>query len=171
MSALDVVVIGAGQAGLSTAHHVVEAGLRPHEDVVVLDVNPGPGDPWCHRWPSLTFGTAHGIHVLPGLSLGTPETLEPISSVVTRYYGEYEARFSPPVIGPARVSAVAPESNADGAALLVRADGGTSRTLRRRRRPPPRNCVASRDFAREAIRIQPMVEKRSACSVGPVTRI
>ena len=85
MSALDVVVIGAGQAGLSAAYHLVKAGLRPHEDFVVLDANPGPGGAWRHRWPSLTFGTAHGIHDLPGLPLGTPDPAEPASSVVTRY--------------------------------------------------------------------------------------
>jgi len=128
MSALDVVVIGAGQAGLSAAYHLVKAGLRPHEDFVVLDANPGPGGAWRHRWPSLTFGTAHGIHDLPGLPLGTPDPAEPASSVVTRYYGEYEARFSLPVIRPARVFSVVSESDADDAALLVHTDAGTFST-------------------------------------------
>lgn len=51
MNALQVVVIGAGQAGLSAAYHLVKAGLRPHEDFVVLDANEGPGGAWRHRCP------------------------------------------------------------------------------------------------------------------------
>lgn len=77
--------------------------------------------------PSLTFGTAHGIHDLPGLPLGTPDPTEPSSSVVARYYGDYEARFSLPVIRPARVRSVESESSDDDAALLVHTDTGTLR--------------------------------------------
>ncbi|CAM5439598.1 NAD(P)/FAD-dependent oxidoreductase [Streptomyces californicus] len=40
---LDVVVIGAGQAGLSAAHHLRRAGLEPDRDFVVLDHAPRPG--------------------------------------------------------------------------------------------------------------------------------
>lgn len=87
---LDVVVIGAGQAGLSAAHHLRRRGLEPGTDFVVLDANDGPGGAWRHRWPSLTLGAAHGIHDLPGLPLGTPDPTEPSSSVVARYYGAYE---------------------------------------------------------------------------------
>lgn len=40
---MDVVVIGAGQAGLSGAYHLHKAGLEPGRDFVVLDHAPRPG--------------------------------------------------------------------------------------------------------------------------------
>ncbi|WP_245581179.1 FAD-dependent oxidoreductase [Propionicicella superfundia] len=78
---IDVVVIGAGQAGLSSSYYLRREGVEH----VVLDANPGPGGAWRHRWPSLTFGGAHAIHDLPGLKLGTPDPHEPASQVVARY--------------------------------------------------------------------------------------
>ena len=49
----DVVVIGAGQAGLATAHFLARAGFAAGTGFVVLDANAGPGGAWQHRWPSL----------------------------------------------------------------------------------------------------------------------
>ncbi|MFC6901124.1 FAD-dependent oxidoreductase [Nonomuraea dietziae] len=43
----DVVVIGAGQAGLSSAYFLARYGLDP----VVLDAADGPGGAWRHRSP------------------------------------------------------------------------------------------------------------------------
>ena len=123
---MRVVVIGAGQAGLSAAHHLQRRGLAPEDDFVVLDANPGPGGAWRHRWPSLTFGGAHGIHDLPGLPLGTPDPAEPASSVVSRYYGEYERRFGLPVHRPVAVRRV--ESAPGDEALEVLTDAGAWRT-------------------------------------------
>lgn len=121
-------MIGAGQAGLSAAHHLQRGGLSPHADYVVLDANEGPGGAWRHRWDALTLGRAHGIHDLPGMPLGTPDPTEPASSVVARYYGDYERQFALPVLRPVRVDAV--ESRPDGL-LQVRAGAQrwTTRTL------------------------------------------
>lgn len=106
MRDVDVVVIGAGQAGLSAAYHLRRRGLEPERDFVVLDANPGPGGAWRHRWPSLTLGRAHHVHDLPGLPLGDPDPTEPASSVVARYYADYERRFELPVHRPVKVTAV-----------------------------------------------------------------
>jgi len=95
-SALKIIVIGAGQAGLSAAQTLVRKRMEPFTDFIVLDANEGPGGAWRHRWPSLTLGKAHGIHDLPGLELGTPDPKEPASSVVSRYYGSYEDHFDLP---------------------------------------------------------------------------
>ncbi|WP_313822053.1 NAD(P)-binding domain-containing protein [Citricoccus sp.] len=103
---LAVVVIGAGQAGLSAAGQLLRNGLTPWEDFVVLDANDGPGGAWRHRWDSLTFDAAHGIHDLPGLPLGTPDPAEPASRVVSRYYGAYEQGNGLPVVRPATVESV-----------------------------------------------------------------
>jgi cation diffusion facilitator CzcD-associated flavoprotein CzcO len=109
---LDAVVIGAGQAGLSAAYYLQRRGLVPDRDFVVLDANEGPGGAWRHRWASLTFDAAHGLHDLPGLPLGVPDPKEPASAVVSRYYGSYEREFDLPVHRPMRVARV--EDGPDG---------------------------------------------------------
>ena len=124
-----MLVVGAGQAGLSAAHTLRRRGLRPGTDLVVLDANPGPGGAWQHRWPSLTLGRTHRIADLPGLRLGATEPDEPASAVVARYYGDYERRFDLQVQRPVRVRAV---TSPDGPAgrLLVDTDTGSWRTRR-----------------------------------------
>src|SRR5699024_6416334 len=57
-----IIIIGAGQAGLSAAGTLRRRGLVAGRDFVVLDSNAGPGGAWRHRWQALTLGRAHGIH-------------------------------------------------------------------------------------------------------------
>ncbi|GLB65714.1 NAD(P)/FAD-dependent oxidoreductase [Arthrobacter mangrovi] len=123
---LDVVVVGAGQAGLSAAYYLQQRGLRPDRDFVVLDANDGPGGAWRHRWPSLTFDVAHGLHDLPGLPLGVPDPKEPASAVVSRYYGSYEQVNGLAVHRPVRVARI--EDGPDGLLTVTAASGGTWRT-------------------------------------------
>ncbi len=127
MRDVDVVVVGAGQAGLSTAYHLRRRGLDPEAGYVVLDANAGPGGAWQHRWPSLTLGAAHRVHDLPGMALGEPDPEEPASSVVARYYGNYEGAFALPVHRPVRVRRVTSPDGPLGR-LLVDTDRGTWRT-------------------------------------------
>ncbi|MGU3432187.1 flavin-containing monooxygenase [Actinomycetes bacterium M1A6_2h] len=109
---LRVVVIGAGQAGLSAAYHLRRSGLTPWDEYVVLDGSPGPGGAWQFRWPSLTLKTVNGVHDLPGmefaetLAAGVDPDHVPASEAVPRYFAEYEARFALPVRRPAKVSVV-----------------------------------------------------------------
>ncbi len=126
---VDVVVIGAGQAGLSTGYHLQRVGLRPPGTptatgrFVVLDDNPGPGGAWQHRWPSLTMAHAHAIHDLPGLPrlVGDPD--EPASVGVARYFAEHEALFGLDVRRPVRVRSVRDLGGRDGL-LAVETDDG-----------------------------------------------
>ncbi len=99
---IDVVVIGAGQAGLSSAYHLTRAGL----DHVVLDHAPRPGGAWQFRWPSLTYGKVHGMHALPGMELTDADPLRPSSEVIGEYFAAYEDRFDLHVRRPVDVSAV-----------------------------------------------------------------
>ncbi|GAB3874937.1 hypothetical protein GCM10029964_017770 [Kibdelosporangium lantanae] len=57
MPEIDVVVVGAGQAGLSSAYHLRHYGV----DHVVLDGDDGPGGAWRHRWESLPLDRVHGF--------------------------------------------------------------------------------------------------------------
>lgn len=57
---LSTVVIGAGQAGLSAAHHLSRLGLTPGEEFLVVDANVRAGGAWQHRWSSLTMADCTG---------------------------------------------------------------------------------------------------------------
>jgi putative flavoprotein involved in K+ transport len=63
---VDVVVIGAGQAGLATAYHLRRAGLRPGRDVVLLDADEEPGGAWPHMWEGLRLFSPAAYSSLPG---------------------------------------------------------------------------------------------------------
>jgi thioredoxin reductase len=103
---VDVVVIGAGQAGLSTAWALARQGFEPATGFVVLDGDAAPGGAWQHRWPSLTLGTTHRVHDLPGLPFEPGAQNLRAADAVPTYFAEYERRFSLPVHRPVRVSAV-----------------------------------------------------------------
>jgi cation diffusion facilitator CzcD-associated flavoprotein CzcO len=103
---VDVAVIGAGQAGLSTAWALARQGFEPGTGFVVLDADPAPGGAWQHRWPSLTVGTTHRVHDLPGLAFEPDDGNRRAADVVPAYFAEYERRFDLPVHRPVRVSAV-----------------------------------------------------------------
>jgi len=98
----DVVVIGAGQAGLSAASALHRAGA----DFAVLDGDRGPGGAWQHRWPSLRLDRAHRIHPLPGMPLPEADPAAPASEVVAGYFADYERRFGLPVHRPVAVRTV-----------------------------------------------------------------
>lgn len=101
-----MVVIGAGQAGLSAAYHLVRMGFTPYDEVVVLDRNPAPGGAWQHRWDSLTMDDVHGIANLPGADVPPSIGAERANEFVPRYYADYEARFGLPVVRPVGVQSV-----------------------------------------------------------------
>ncbi|MGY1745107.1 NAD(P)-binding domain-containing protein [Blastococcus sp. SYSU D00695] len=119
---VDVVVVGAGQGGLSTAFHLARLGFARGSGFVVLDGDDGPGGAWRHRWPSLTVGTTHRVHDLPGLAFpGRGE--QPAAEAVPAYFAGYERRFDLPVHRPVRVTAV----RRDGDGFRVETDRGAWR--------------------------------------------
>ncbi|MFE1851657.1 NAD(P)-binding domain-containing protein [Streptomyces sp. NPDC002387] len=119
---VDVVVIGAGQAGLSSAYHLRRTGFEPERDFVVLDHAPGPGGAWQFRWPSLTYGKVHGMHALPGMELTGADPERPSSEVVGEYFAAYERTFDLRVRRPVDVRAV---REGAGGRLLVETSAGT----------------------------------------------
>ncbi len=107
----NIVVIGAGQAGLSAAYHLKKLGLKPGKDFVILDQAPNPGGAWQYRWPSLTLSTVNGIHDLPGMSFqeavpsDTPQEVH-ANVAVPRYFECYEKTFGLTVFRPVGVRVV-----------------------------------------------------------------
>ena len=112
----DIVVIGAGQAGLSAAYHLKRLGLRPVREFLVLDQAPRPGGAWQFRWPSLTLSTVNRIHDLPGMRFAesVPDALPDAPTdveaavAVPRYFAAYERAFELPVYRPVKVTVVCP---------------------------------------------------------------
>ena len=120
----DIVVIGGGQAGLSSAYHLVRLGVAPVRGFVVLDRAPSAGGAWQFRWPSLTLSTVNRIHDLPGMRfdevVDAGETEVQSSVAVPRYFAEYERRFAIPVYRPVTVTVVCER----GGRLRVESDRG-----------------------------------------------
>ncbi|WP_217144177.1 NAD(P)-binding domain-containing protein [Streptomyces sp. AC627_RSS907] len=118
----EVVVIGAGQAGLAAAYHLRRTGFAPEHDFVVLDHSPGPGGAWQFRWPSLTYGKVHGMHSLPGMELTGADPARPSAEVVGEYFASYERAFDLRVRRPVDVRAV---REGTGGRLLVETSDGS----------------------------------------------
>jgi cation diffusion facilitator CzcD-associated flavoprotein CzcO len=98
---LDSVVIGAGQAGLSTSYHLRRLGI----DHVLLDAGEAPGGAWQHRWDSLTMDDVHGVADLPdGPAPGRGR--DRANVVIPAWFGEYERAHDLPVVRPVRVDRV-----------------------------------------------------------------
>src|SRR5690606_21669959 len=123
----DVVVIGAGQAGLSAAYHLRRAGPDP----LVLDGGRGPGGAWQDRWDSLTMAETHAVHDLPGVPLPAGDPEERANVAVPRYYAAYERENDLRVVRPVTVHEVAQDPD-DPALLRVRATVGTGPDARER---------------------------------------
>lgn len=121
---LGSVVIGAGQAGLSSSFHLRRLGV----DHVVLDANDRPGGAWQHRWEALTMGDVHGVADLPDQELPPAAGPERANIFVPAYFTDYERRHHLPVVRPVVVGSVRDE---DGLLRVEAEDGRTwlARTL------------------------------------------
>jgi cation diffusion facilitator CzcD-associated flavoprotein CzcO len=118
---LESLVIGAGQAGLSTSYHLTRRGVYH----VVLDADDQPGGAWQHRWDSLTMRDVHGIADLPDAAVPPTADDARAKDFVPDYFADYERENGLPVRRPVRVDRVVDE---DG---LLRVEAGDRSWLTR----------------------------------------
>ena len=129
---VDVVVIGAGQAGLSAAYHLRRRGFTPlsqatdadADTFVVLDANDQAGGAWQHRWASLRMATVNGIHELPGHAVPPADPQASSRDVLPAYFADYEERFALDVLRPVVVRAVRRADDDPDGRLIVESDRG-----------------------------------------------
>jgi putative flavoprotein involved in K+ transport len=104
---IDVVVIGAGQAGLAVGHTLKHAGV----DFVILDAATELGVSWTNRWDSLRLFTSARFCGLPGLPFPGDPDRYPLKDEVPEYFQAYASTFDLPVHLGHRVVSV---SRSDG---------------------------------------------------------
>jgi cation diffusion facilitator CzcD-associated flavoprotein CzcO len=130
-----VVVIGAGQAGLSAAFHLRRRGFLSALDepagertFVVLDADAAPGGAWQHRWESLRMATVNGIFDLPGMPKPPIRATDASRDAVPGYFAAYEKEFGFPILRPVRVTAVRRDDDDPEGDLVVESSDGLWRT-------------------------------------------
>ena len=91
---VDVLVIGAGQAGLAVGWHLREQGIT---SFLLLDAGPEVGHVWRNRWDSLRLFTPAEYDALPGMPFPAPAGTYPTKDEVADYLRGYAAAFELPV--------------------------------------------------------------------------
>lgn len=92
-SEVDVVVIGAGQAGLAAGHFLAKHG----REFVILEAAGAVGAAWRSRWDSLVLFTPRRYSALPGLTFpGDPDGY-PTRDEVVAYLERYAETFGLPI--------------------------------------------------------------------------
>jgi putative flavoprotein involved in K+ transport len=158
-SSFEVVVVGAGQAGLAMGYFLARQGRR----FVIVESADSIGAAWRTRWESLTLFTPRRYSGLPGLAFsGDPEGY-PTRDEVISYLEKYAQTFDLPIELNSRVKRM---TSRDGRFVLE--DNG--RTM-----PPDQVVVATGPFQTPFIpdfadRLAPEVfQVHSTGSRGPAT--
>jgi putative flavoprotein involved in K+ transport len=95
----EVVVIGAGQAGLSVGYQLKQRGVP----FVILDANERVGDVWRNRWDSLRLFSPAWFDGLPGMPFPAAKTYFPTKDEMADFLAAYAKRFMLPVETGVRV--------------------------------------------------------------------
>lgn len=89
----DVLVIGAGQTGLTVGYYLRQAGLR----FLIVDAADQVGSAWAERWESLVLFTPRRLNAMPGMAFDGDPDREPTRDEVIDYLHRYAAQFELPV--------------------------------------------------------------------------
>lgn len=110
---IKTVIIGAGQAGLSTGYYLARRGLP----FVILEANDRVGDTWRRRWDSLRLFTPARYDGIAGMPFPASAHSFPTKNEMADYLERYARRFELPVRTGTAVSRV----SKDGERFLVQA--------------------------------------------------
>ena len=100
---IDTVIIGAGQAGLSTGYHLQRLG----REFLIVDGNARIGDNWRHHYDSLTLFTPAKLNGLDGLPFPGDPWRFPCKDEMADYLELYAVTFNLPVRMQTRVNRIA----------------------------------------------------------------
>jgi len=89
----ETVIIGGGQAGLSTGYHLAKAGRR----FIILDASARVGEAWRRRWDSLSLFTPAELNGLPGFKFPARNWTFPTKDQMADFLEAYATRFQLPV--------------------------------------------------------------------------
>ena len=149
--ALDVVVVGGGQAGLAAGYFLRRSGLS----FAILDGGEAAGGAWRHGWDSLTLFSPAQWSSLPGWPMpAVAGGGYPARDAVIAYLAAYETRYGLPVRRPVTVQAIRNGGNrlqlevAGGASWAARAVVSATGTWARPHIPdvPGRDRFAGRQL-------------------------
>ncbi|HET7668659.1 MAG TPA: NAD(P)/FAD-dependent oxidoreductase [Mycobacterium sp.] len=101
---LDVLVVGAGQAGLAMAWHLAQRRMR----YLLVDAAPEIGHSWRSRWDTLKLFSPAQYDGLPGMDFPAPADTYPTKDQVADFLGTYAERHSLPVLTGTRVHRLEP---------------------------------------------------------------
>jgi putative flavoprotein involved in K+ transport len=96
----DVLVIGAGQTGLTVGYYLQQAGLR----FLIVDAAEQVGSAWARRWESLVLFTPRRYNAMPGLPFDGEPDEEPTRGEVIDYLRRYATELDLPVDPNSRVT-------------------------------------------------------------------
>jgi len=141
---VDVVVVGAGQAGLAASYHLARSGI----DHVVLERG-AVGESWrSQRWDSFYLNTPNWSNSLPGAAflVGAPDAFAPSGDLLS-FFEDYARSFGLPVRANCEVTSL--ERSPDGDYELITGEGtvrGRSVILATGSMSRPRIPVIARDL-------------------------
>jgi putative flavoprotein involved in K+ transport len=96
---VETLIIGAGQAGLTTGYHLKRRGRA----FLIVDGNQRVGDNWRQQWDTLRLYTPAKYDGLPGLAFPAPRWHFPGKDEVGDYLERYAMHFDLPVRTNVRV--------------------------------------------------------------------
>jgi len=96
---VETLIIGAGQAGLTTGYHLMRRG----RSFLIVDGNQRIGDNWRQQWDTLRLYTPAKYDGLPGLPFPAPAWHFPGKDEVGDYLESYALHFDMPVRSNTRV--------------------------------------------------------------------
>ena len=117
-----VIIVGAGQAGLAMGYSLMQKGLRPQEDFVLIDAAARDHVAWTSRWHSLTLFTSAQYSALSGMAFPGDPNRYPRADEVAEYLRDYADQMGLRPVWGVRALAVTP--SAGSRSLTLRTSDG-----------------------------------------------